>query len=345
MILDKIEKLLNEVSNLSAKNAEEIEQLRLKYLSKKGKIAQLMNDFREVPSDQKKAIGIKINELKNMAINKFNELKGNSQTANSDFDDLDLTRTAYPISLGSRHPLTIVRNSIIDIFQRMGFTLAEGPEIDDDLHVFTKLNFAADHPARDMQDTFFIETSPNDVTKNILLRSHTSNDQSRIMERQQPPIRVICPGRVYRNEAISARAHCFFHQIEGLYVDKNVSFTDLKQVLLTFARELFGPDTKIRLRPSYFPFTEPSAEMDISCHICGGKGCGFCKHTGWVEILGCGMVDPNVLEACGIDSKVYTGYAFGLGVERITNLKYQVADLRMFSENDLAFLHEFDSAN
>lgn len=345
MILDKIEKLLNEVSNLSAKNAEEIEQLRLKYLSKKGEIAQLMNDFREVPSDQKKAIGIKINELKNMAINKFNELKGNSQTASSDFDDLDLTRTAYPISLGSRHPLTIVRNSIIDIFQRMGFTLAEGPEIDDDLHVFTKLNFAADHPARDMQDTFFIETSPNDVTKNILLRSHTSNDQSRIMERQQPPIRVICPGRVYRNEAISARAHCFFHQIEGLYVDKNVSFTDLKQVLLTFARELFGPDTKIRLRPSYFPFTEPSAEMDISCHICGGKGCGFCKHTGWVEILGCGMVDPNVLEACGIDSKVYTGYAFGLGVERITNLKYQVADLRMFSENDLAFLHEFDSAN
>ena len=345
MILDKIEKLLNEVSNLSAKNAEEIEQLRLKYLSKKGEIAQLMNDFREVPSDQKKAIGIKINELKNMAINKFNEVKGNSQTANSDFDDLDLTRTAYPISLGSRHPLTIVRNSIIDIFQRMGFTLAEGPEIDDDLHVFTKLNFAADHPARDMQDTFFIETSPNDVTKNILLRSHTSNDQSRIMERQQPPIRVICPGRVYRNEAISARAHCFFHQIEGLYVDKNVSFTDLKQVLLTFARELFGPDTKIRLRPSYFPFTEPSAEMDISCHICGGKGCGFCKHTGWVEILGCGMVDPNVLEACGIDSKVYTGYAFGLGVERITNLKYQVADLRMFSENDLAFLHEFDSAN
>ena len=293
MILDKIEKLLNEVSNLSAKNAEEIEQLRLKYLSKKGEIAQLMNDFREVPSDQKKAIGIKINELKNMAINKFNELKGNSQTANSDFDDLDLTRTAYPISLGSRHPLTIVRNSIIDIFQRMGFTLAEGPEIDDDLHVFTKLNFAADHPARDMQDTFFIETSPNDVTKNILLRSHTSNDQSRIMERQQPPIRVICPGRVYRNEAISARAHCFFHQIEGLYVDKNVSFTDLKQVLLTFARELFGPDTKIRLRPSYFPFTEPSAEMDISCHICGGKGCGFCKHTGWVEILGCGMVDPR----------------------------------------------------
>lgn len=345
MILDKIEKLLKEVSSLTAQNAEEIEQLRLKYLSKKGEIAQLMNDFRQVPADQKKAIGIKINELKNLAQTRINELKDGAKTSGDNLDGLDLTRTAYPVVLGSRHPLTIVRNSIINIFQRMGFTLAEGPEIDDDLHVFTKLNFAADHPARDMQDTFFVETSPNDVTKNILLRSHTSNDQSRIMERQQPPIRVICPGRVYRNEAISARAHCFFHQIEGLYVDKDVSFTDLKQVLLTFARELFGPDTKIRLRPSYFPFTEPSAEMDISCHICGGKGCGFCKHTGWVEILGCGMVDPNVLEACGIDSKVYTGYAFGLGVERITNLKYQVADLRMFSENDLNFLHEFDSAN
>ena len=288
---------------------------------------------------------MKINELKQMAIAKINELKEQHETDDDLNVDLDLTRSAYPIALGTRHPLTIVRNQIIDIFQRMGFTLAEGPEIDDDLHVFTKLNFAADHPARDMQDTFFVETNPNDVTKNIILRSHTSNDQSRIMEKQQPPIRVICPGRVFRNEAISARAHCFFHQLEGLYVDKNVSFTDLKQVLLTFARELFGPDTKIRLRPSYFPFTEPSAEMDISCHICGGKGCAFCKHTGWVEILGCGMVDPNVLEACGIDSKVYTGYAFGLGVERNTNLKYRVADLRMFSENDSRFLREFESAN
>lgn len=288
---------------------------------------------------------MKINELKQMAIAKINELKEQHETDDDLNVDLDLTRSAYPIALGTRHPLTIVRNQIIDIFQRMGFTLAEGPEIDDDLHVFTKLNFAADHPARDMQDTFFVETNPNDVTKNIILRSHTSNDQSRIMEKQQPPIRVICPGRVFRNEAISARAHCFFHQLEGLYVDKNVSFTDLKQVLLTFARELFGPDTKIRLRPSYFPFTEPSAEMDISCHICGGEGCAFCKHTGWVEILGCGMVDPNVLEACGIDSKVYTGYAFGLGVERITNLKYRVADLRMFSENDSRFLREFESAN
>ena len=280
-----------------------------------------------------------------MAIAKINELKEQHETDDDLNVDLDLTRSAYPIALGTRHPLTIVRTQIIDIFQRMGFTLAEGPEIDDDLHVFTKLNFAADHPARDMQDTFFVETNPNDVTKNIILRSHTSNDQSRIMEKQQPPIRVICPGRVFRNEAISARAHCFFHQLEGLYVDKNVSFTDRKQVLLTFARELCGPDTKIRLRPSYFPFTEPSAEMDISCHICGGEGCAFCKHTGWVEILGCGMVDPNVLEACGIDSKVYTGYAFGLGVERITNLKYRVADLRMFSENDSRFLREFESAN
>ena len=344
MILEKIDKLLNEVSNLQASNAEEIEQLRLKYLSKKGEITALMADFRNVAPDQKKAVGMKINELKQLALQKINELKEQNEEAEESADDFDLTRSAYPIQLGTRHPLTIVKNQIIDIFQRMGFTLAEGPEIDDDLHVFTKLNFAADHPARDMQDTFFVEQSPNDVTKNILLRSHTSNDQSRIMGHQQPPIRVICPGRVYRNEAISARAHCFFHQLEGLYVDKNVSFTDLKQVLLTFARELFGPDTKIRLRPSYFPFTEPSAEMDISCHICGGKGCGFCKHTGWVEILGCGMVDPNVLEACGIDSKVYTGYAFGLGIERITNLKYRVADLRMFSENDTRFLDEFVAA-
>ena len=344
-MLEKIEELLKEVNNLKASNAEEIEQLRLKYLSKKGGITALMADFRNVAADQKKVVGMKINELKQAAMQKINELKEQNAEAEESADDIDLTRSAYPIALGTRHPLTIVKNQIIDIFQRMGFTLAEGPEIDDDLHVFTKLNFAADHPARDMQDTFFIEQSASEVTKNILLRSHTSNDQSRIMERQQPPIRVICPGRVYRNEAISARAHCFFHQLEGLYIYKNVSFTDLKQVLLTFARELFGPDTKIRLRPSYFPCTEPSAEMDISCHICGGKGCGFCKHTGWVEILGCGMVDPNVLEACGIDSKVYTGYAFGLGIERITNLKYHVADLRMFSENDVRFLDEFVSAD
>ena len=345
MILDKIEKLLEEVKGLTASNAEEIEAMRLKDLSKKGEINAVMADFRNVPAEQKKEVGIKINELKQTALERINSLREQFETAEAQDDDLDLTRTAYPIELGTRHPLTIVKNEIINIFSRMGFTLADGPEVEDDLHVFTKMNFAADHPARDMQDTFFVESNPDDVTKNILLRSHTSSVQARVMETTQPPIRIICPGRVYRNEAITARAHCFFHQIEGLYIDKNVSFTDLKQVLLTFARELFGPDTKIRLRPSYFPFTEPSAEMDISCHICGGKGCGFCKHTGWVEILGCGMVDPNVLELCGIDSKVYSGYAFGLGVERITNLKYQVSDLRMFSENDVRFLREFESAN
>ena len=346
MILEKIDQLLEEVKNISATNADEIEALRLKYLSKKGAITALMNDFRNVPADQKKAVGIKINELKQTAQERINALKEQLETADTESEAIDLTRTPYPIRLGTRHPLTIVTNEIIDIFSRMGFVLADGPEVEDDLHVFTKMNFAADHPARDMQDTFFVEQSETgDVTKNILLRSHTSSVQARVMENSQPPIRIICPGRVYRNEAITARAHCFFHQVEGLYIDKNVSFTDLKQVLLSFAREMFGADTKIRLRPSYFPFTEPSAEMDISCHICGGKGCGFCKHTGWVEILGCGMVDPNVLEQCGIDSKVYSGYAFGMGVERITNLKYRVSDLRMFSENDTRFLREFESAD
>ena len=345
MLLEKIESLLKEVNELHATNAEELEQLRLKYLSKKGAISLLMNDFRSVPADQKKEVGMKINELKQAATEKINALREQFEEAEASSDDIDLTRSAYPVALGTRHPLTIVQNEIIDIFSRLGFSIADGPEVEDDWHVFSSLNFAEDHPARDMQDTFFIEQNQvNDVTKNVLLRSHTSGDQTHYMETHEAPIRIICPGRVYRNEAISARAHCFFHQVEGLYVDKNVSFTDLKQVLLTFAREMFGEDTKIRLRPSYFPFTEPSAEMDISCHICGGKGCGFCKHTGWVEILGCGMVDPNVLEACGIDSKVYTGYAFGMGLERITNLKYRVSDLRMFSENDTRFLKEFESA-
>ena len=344
-MLNKIQELLAEVEGLTAQNLDEIEALRVKYLSKKGALNALMGEFRNVAADQKKEVGMKINALKQAAFDKINGLREELQTAEESSDDIDLTRTAYPVALGTRHPLTIVKNEIIDIFSRMGFTLADGPEVEDDLHVFTKMNFAADHPARDMQDTFFVESNyPNDVTKNILLRSHTSSVQARVMENTQPPIRIICPGRVYRNEAITARAHCFFHQIEGLYIDKNVSFTDLKQVLLTFSREMFGPDTDIRLRPSYFPFTEPSAEMDISCHICGGKGCGFCKHTGWVEILGCGMVDPNVLELCGIDSSVYSGYAFGLGVERITNLKYQVSDLRMFSENDVRFLREFEAA-
>ena len=345
MILDKIDALLNEVQNLSAKNAEEVEQLRLKYLSKKGEITALMNDFRNVAAEEKKTVGMKINELKQLAQERINSLKEACETQDTDGDAIDLTRSPYPIQLGTRHPLSIVTNEIIDIFSRMGFVLADGPEVEDDLHIFTKMNFAADHPARDMQDTFFVSQHPNDVTKNILLRSHTSSVQARVMEQTQPPIRIICPGRVYRNEAITARAHCFFHQVEGLYIDKNVSFTDLKQVLLSFAREMFGADTKIRLRPSYFPFTEPSAEMDISCFICGGEGFGFCKHTGWVEILGCGMVDPNVLEQCGIDSSVYSGYAFGMGVERITNLKYRVSDLRMFSENDTRFLEEFTSAD
>ena len=261
MILDKIDELLKEVQTLSAKNAEEVEQLRLKYLSKKGEITALMNDFRNVAADQKKTVGMKINELKTLATERINQLREDCQTQESDGEAIDLTRTPYPVQLGTRHPLTIVTNEIIDIFSRMGFVLADGPEVEDDLHVFTKMNFAADHPARDMQDTFFVSQHPNDVTKNILLRSHTSSVQARVMEKTQPPIRIICPGRVYRNEAITARAHCFFHQVEGLYIDKNVSFTDLKQVLLSFAREMFGADTKIRLRPSYFPFTEPSAEM------------------------------------------------------------------------------------
>ena len=339
-MLQKIEQLMQEISALQAKNAQEAEALRIKYLSKKGEISQLMNDFRSVPAELKKEVGMKINELKNFAQEKINTLKecaGEGSAAGT--SSIDLTRTPYPITLGSRHPLTIVKNEIVDIFSRLGFTLAEGPEVEDDWHVYSSLNFADDHPARDMQDTFFVESHPD-----IILRSHTSSVQSRVMEKTQPPIRILCPGRVYRNEAVSARAHCFFHQIEGLYVDKNVSFTDLKQVLLLFAQELFGPETKIRLRPSYFPFTEPSAEMDVSCTICGGKGCSMCKGSGWLEILGCGMVDPAVLDANGIDSSIYTGYAFGMGIERITNLKYQVKDLRMFSENDVRFLDEFTSA-
>lgn len=330
---------------MEARDATAVEELRVKYLGKKGAITALMADFRSVPAEEKKAVGMKLNELKQAATERIAELKEKCGQDDGPAKALDLTRTPYPIDLGTRHPLTIVTNEVIDIFSRMGFVLADGPEVEDDLHVFTKMNFAADHPARDMQDTFFVEQSAIDVSKNVLLRSHTSSVQARVMETTQPPIRVICPGRVYRNEAITARAHCFFHQVEGLYVDRNVAFTDLKQVLLSFAREMFGADTKIRLRPSYFPFTEPSAEMDISCHICGGVGCGFCKHTGWVEILGCGMVDPNVLELCGIDSKEYSGYAFGLGIERIANLKYHVSDLRMFSENDVRFLREFEAAN
>ncbi|MDE7376632.1 MAG: phenylalanine--tRNA ligase subunit alpha [Muribaculaceae bacterium] len=338
-MLDKINALKAEIAAATAESAAQAEALRIKYLSKKGEVSLLFADFRNVPADQKRAIGQALNELKTFATDKINALRAAADEAPDVDAGLDLTRTAAPWRLGTRHPLSLVREEIIDIFRRLGFTVAEGPEVEDDWHVFSSLNFAADHPARDMQDTFFIKRQPD-----VLLRTHTSSVQSRVMECSKPPIRIICPGRVYRNEAISARAHCFFHQVEALYVDKGVTFADLRQTLLYFAQEMFGPETKIRLRPSYFPFTEPSAEMDISCNICGGKGCGFCKHTGWVEILGCGMVDPNVLEACGIDSKEYTGFALGMGIERITNLKYRVSDLRLFSENDVRFLEEFASA-
>ena len=339
-MLEKINALKAEIEAATAKDAEAVEALRIKYLSKKGALNALMADFRTVPADQKKEIGMAINDLKTFATEKINALKAATELADDGADEIDLTRTATPVALGTRHPLSVVRDEITSIFRRIGFVVEHGPEIEDDWHVFSSLNFAADHPARDMQDTFFIQRNPD-----VLLRTHTSSVQTRAMEHAKPPIRILCPGRVYRNEAISARAHCFFHQVEGLYVDKNVSFADLKQTLLYFAREMFGADTQIRLRPSYFPFTEPSAEMDISCTICGGKGCTLCKGTGWVEILGCGMVDPNVLDACGIDSKEYTGFALGMGVERIANLKYRVNDLRLFSENDVRFLDEFTHAH
>ncbi len=339
-MLDKILSLLSEIDRVTASNADELEALRIKYLSKKGIISVLMDDFRNVAPEQKREVGMKLNELKQKAQEKMQSLKDQFESNKGKDAEIDLTRTAYPVSLGTRHPISIVKEEICDIFKRLGFSIAEGREVEDDWHVFSSLNFAEDHPARDMQDTFFIQSNPD-----IVLRTHTSSVQTRLMEKTQPPIRIICPGRVYRNEAISYRAHCFFHQVEALYVDKDVSFADLKQALLFFAKEMFGADTKIRLRPSYFPFTEPSAEMDISCNLCGGEGCPFCKYTGWVEILGCGMVDPNVLDNCGIDSKIYTGYALGMGIERITNLKYQVKDLRMFSENDVRFLEQFQAAH
>ena len=335
-MIQKIEQLKALAENFQAKTLEEVEVLRIKYLSKKGEISALFDEFRNVPNEEKREIGQMLNALRQLATDRINTLRDSLNATSATAERQDLTRTAEPIELGARHPLSLVRNEIIDIFSRIGFTIAYGPEIEDDWHVFSALNFPPEHPARDMQDTFFVEKNPG-----ILLRTHTSSVQVRVMTSHKPPIRVLCPGRVYRNEAISYRAHCFFHQIEGLYVDRNVSFADLKQALLYFAKEIFGEKTNIRLRPSYFPFTEPSAEMDISCNICGGKGCPFCKYTGWVEILGCGMVDPNVLEACGIDSKEFSGYAFGMGVERITNLKYSIKDLRLFSENDVRFLKQF----
>ncbi len=337
----RIQQLTAELQALSARSEQEVEDLRIKYISKKGLVSQLFDEFKSVPNEEKRQVGQLLNTLKTLATDKINELRASlSSGGDSSEEGIDWSRTAYPVPLGTRHPLTIVQQEICSIFARLGFSIAEGPEIEDDWHVFSSLNFAEDHPARDMQDTFFVKNVPG-----TLLRTHTSSVQTRTMLASEPPIRIICPGRVYRNEAISYRAHCFFHQVEALYVDQNVSFADLKQVLLYFAQEMFGSDTKIRLRPSYFPFTEPSAEMDISCNICGGKGCNFCKHTGWVEILGCGMVDPNVLENCGIDSRKYSGYALGMGVERITNLKYRVSDLRLFSENDVRFLEQFKAAH
>ncbi len=337
-MLDKINALQQEIDNATASTPEEVEMLRIRYISKKGSINQLFADFKNVPNEQKKEVGKALNDLKNFAVEKINMLREEFLSKEQDGRENDFTRPGEPLKLGTRHPLSLVKNEIIRIFGRLGFTVAEGPEIEDDWHVFSALNFPPEHPARDMQDTFFIATNPD-----VLLRTHTSSVQIRVMERTQPPIRAIFPGRVFRNEAISARSHCIFHQVEGLYVDENVSFADLKQTLLHFARELFGEDTRIRLRPSYFPFTEPSAEMDVSCSICGGKGCNVCKYSGWLEILGCGMVDPNVLEACNIDSVKYTGFAFGMGIERIAMLRYGIKDIRHFFENDLRFLKQFES--
>lgn len=336
---NKIADCLKDVASFHAASIEELEQFRIKYLGKKGIITSLFADFKTVPAEDRKEIGQEINNLKNAVQEKIVALKEDlDKGGEAQVSGLDLSLPGGS-QLGGRHPLSLVRNEIIDIFSRIGFSVSEGPEIEDDFHNFTALNFPEEHPARDMQDTFFVERDPD-----LVLRTHTSSVQVRVMEHSQPPIRTISPGRVFRNEAISARAHCIFHQVEGLYVDKDVSFKDLKQTLFYFAKELFGEHTKIRFRPSYFPFTEPSAEMDISCNICGGEGCNICKYTGWVEILGCGMVDPNVLEACHIDSKKYTGFAFGMGIERITMLKYQVNDLRLFFENDLRFLKQFQAA-
>ncbi len=337
---ETIQKYLNEIAEFTAESPEQVDEFRIKFLSKKGIIPGLFGEMKNVAPEERKNFGQWLNQLKNSAEEKVEFLKESlGKKVGGEEKTIDLTLPADFISLGSRHPLSIVRNEILGIFSRMGFSVAEGPEIEDDWHNFTALNFPENHPARDMQDTFFIEKNPD-----IALRTHTSSVQIRMMQATKPPIRSVFPGRVFRNEAISARAHCFFHQVEGLYIDENVSFADLKQTLYYFATEFFGPDTKIRLRPSYFPFTEPSAEMDISCFICGGKGCKVCKGSGWVEILGCGMVDPNVLENCNIDSKKYTGFAFGMGIERTTMLKYQINDIRLFFENDIRFLKQFESA-
>ena len=336
----RIKQSIENLKQLSADTLEDIEQLRIQYLGKKGVLNELFAQFKSVPNEEKKEMGSLLNELKTAVQTKIEALREaveNRSESNISVDDL--TKPACLEQLGSRHPISLVRNEIISIFSKIGYTVEEGPEIEDDWHVFSALNFPPEHPARDMQDTFFVENREDG--NHAVLRTHTSSVQVRTMEKQKPPIRIIAPGRVFRNEAISARAHCIFHQIEGLYIDKNVSFSDLKQSLLYFAKEMFGANTQIRLRPSYFPFTEPRAEMDVSCNLCGGKGCNVCKGTGWLEIMGCGMVDPNVLKASGIDPEVYSGFAFGMGVERIAMLKYGVNDLRMYFENDVRFVGQF----
>ena len=337
-----IDKILAELEELKCKSAKEVEEARIRFLGKKGEVTALFEEFKAFDKERKKEFGVRINALKNTAVAKIEALKASA--AESDVQDasgVDLTMPGDGFTLGSRHPVSIVRQQIVDIFRKFGYSVAEGPEIEDDYHVFEALNFPPNHPAREMQDTFFVS---NGHLNPLLLRTHTSSVQVRTMETQPLPIRVVCPGRVFRNEAISARAHCIFHQVEGLYIDKDVTFADLKQAILLFAREMFGPETEIRMRPSYFPFTEPSAEVDVSCNICKGKGCNICKGTGWLEIMGCGMVDPNVLRASGIDPDVYSGFAFGMGVERIAMLKWQVNDLRHYFENDLRFLREFQTA-
>ena len=339
---EKIDALFNQLNDLKCQTQKQVEEARVRFLGRKGEITALFEEFRNVDKDMKREFGRVLNELKQAATAKIEQLKAATETVAADNGSLeDLTMPGEPQPLGSRHPVSIVRQEIVDIFRKFGYDVAEGPEIEDDYHVFEALNFPPNHPARDMQDTFFVSAGHINP---LLLRTHTSSVQVRAMEKMDLPIRVICPGRVFRNEAISARAHCIFHQVEGLYIDENVTFADLKQAILLFAREMFGPDTQIRMRPSYFPFTEPSSEIDVSCNICHGKGCNICKGTGWLELMGCGMVDPNVLEASGIDSKKYSGFAFGMGIERIAMLKWQVNDLRHYFENDLRFLREFDSA-
>lgn len=340
-MIEKINDLLERVENFNSKVSDDIEAFRIKVLGKKGELNRLMEEFKSVAPEQKRELGQRLNLLKSKALERINELKAQAEAELADSRSAidDMTRPGTAEQLGTRHPLSLVRNHICEIFSRLGYTIAEGPEIEDDWHVFSALNFPLEHPARDMQDTFFIEKNPD-----ILLRTHTSSIQVRTMEHQRPPIRVVCPGRVFRNEAISYRAHCIFHQVEGLYVDRNVSFADLKQSILYFAKEMFGEHATIRMRPSYFPFTEPSAEVDVSCNLCGGKGCNVCKGTGWLEIMGCGMVDPNVLRACNIDPDEYSGFAFGMGVERIAMLKYGVKDLRLYFENDVRFLRQFETA-